>query len=219
MPLKATDEPGEPRIVDQWDEGFGWMAHPEETMERTGHAVATDAGVWIVDPVDAPGIDELIDEVGSVVGVVVLLDRHQRDADEVARRYDVPVYLPGYVDREFDAPVERVGVRLPDTDVRIIHSVDLPFWQEGALYDGETLVVADALGTTGYFAVGREKIGVHPLLRPLPPTALRDLTPSRILSGHGAGVFEDAECELVGAIEGARRRWPRAWLNGLRSLV
>lgn len=219
MPFKATGEADAPTVVDRWEGGFGWQVHPEETMQRTSHAIATDAGVWIVDPVDAPGVDDLVADLGSVAGVVVLLDRHQRDADEVASRYDVPVYLPGYVDRDFDAPVERVGVRLPETDVRLVHSVDLPFWQEAALFDSETLVVADALGTTEYFVVGPERVGVHPMLRPFPPTALRDLTPTRIVTGHGAGVFEDAEYELARAIDGARNRLPGAWLKALRSVL
>ncbi|MGM0399445.1 MAG: hypothetical protein ACQEQY_10705, partial [Halobacteriota archaeon] len=185
MPFKATGESDDLSVVDEWENGVGWLAHPEETMQRASHAIAVDGDVWIVDPVDAPGVDGLITDLGDVVGVVVLLDRHQRDADAFAQRFDVPVYLPPYIDREFDAPVERLGVRLPETTVRVLHTVDLPFWQEAALFDGETLIVADALGTVEYFVVGPERIGVHPMLRPVPPTTLRDLTPARVLTGHG----------------------------------
>ncbi|UWG48094.1 Metallo-beta-lactamase superfamily enzyme [Halanaeroarchaeum sp. HSR-CO] len=219
MPFKATGDPGDLTVVDEWDEGVGWMPHPEETMQRASHAIVVDGDVWVIDPVDAPGVDDLLTGLGEVVGVVVLLDRHQRDADAFAQRFDVPVYLPPYIDREFDAPVERLGVRLPETTVRVLHTVDLPFWQEGALFDGETLIVADALGTVEYFVVRPERIGVHPMLRPVPPTTLRDLTPARILTGHGEGVFEDAECALARAIDGSRNRLPQAWLKSLRSLV
>ena len=218
MPFKASGDPDDPHVVDRWDGGVGWIAHPEETMQRASHALAIDGDVWVVDPVDAPGIDDLLTDMGEVVGVVVLLDRHQRDADAVAQRFDVPVYLPPYVDREFDAPVENVGVRLPDTSFKVMHVVDLPFWQEAALFDGETLVVADALGTVEYFTVKPERVGVHPMLRPVPPTSLRDLAPSRILTGHGEGVFEDAEYGLARAIDGARNRLPQAWFKALRSL-
>lgn len=218
MPLKEHGRADRLTAIDRWDGGVGWLAHPGETMQRASHALAVDGDVWIVDPVDAPGVDDLVTDLGEVAGVVVLLDRHQRDADALAQRFDVPVYHPPYVDREFEAPVERLGVRLPGTDYRVIHSVDVPLWQEAALFDGETLVVADAVGTVEYFTVGPEQIGVHPMLRPVPPMALRDLTPSRILTGHGEGVFDDAETELARAIDGARNRLPQAWLSALRSL-
>lgn len=219
MPFKATGEAGDLTVVDEWDGGLGWIAHPEETMQRASHALVVDGDVWVVDPVDSAGLDDLLSDLGTVVGVVVLLDRHQRDADAVARRFDVPVYHPSYVDREFDAAVERLGVRLPDTEFRVIHSVDVPLWQEAALFDGETLVVADALGTVEYFTVGPERIGVHPMIRPIPPMALRDLAPSRILVGHGEGLFDDAESGLARAIDGARNRLPQAWLKAVRSLL
>lgn len=218
MPFKSRSEATEYAVVDRWEDGLGWIAHPEETMQRTSHAIRTGDRVWIIDPVDVPDLEDIVSDLGSVAGVIVLLDRHQRDASAVARRFDVPVYLPPYIDRDFDAPVERLGVRLPETDVRVVHSVDIPFWQEAALFDGETLVVADALGTVDYFTVGPERVGVHPLLRPIPPVTLRDFAPARILTGHGSGVFEDAESALARGIDGARTRWPTAWLGALRSL-
>lgn len=219
MPFKERTDPDDVTVVDRWDGGVGWLAHPEETMRRASHALVVEGDVWVVDPVDAPGVDDLLADLGDVVGVVVLLDRHQRDADAVAQRFDVPVFLPEYVDREFDAPVERLGLRLPETDYRLVHSVSIPRWEEAALYDGETLVVADALGTADYFTVGRERVGVHPMLRLFPPMALRDLAPERILTGHGNGVFDDAESALVHALDGARTRLPQAWLKSLRSVV
>ncbi|MFB6133597.1 MAG: hypothetical protein ABEJ55_01235 [Halanaeroarchaeum sp.] len=218
MPFKSRSDATEYAVVDRWEGGLGWIAHPEETMQRTSHAIRAEDRVWLVDPVDVPDLNDVVADLGTVTGVVVLLDRHQRDAGAVARRFDVPVYLPPYVDREVDAPVERLGVRLPDTQFRIVHSVDLPFWQEASLFDGETLVVADALGTVEYFTTGPERVGVHPLLRPIPPVTFRDFTPARILTGHGTGVFEDAECALARAIDGARTRWPSAWLGALGSL-
>ncbi|MFB6071299.1 MAG: hypothetical protein ABEJ76_09775 [Halanaeroarchaeum sp.] len=219
MPFKERGEATEPRVVDRWDGGVGWQPFPEETMQRTSHALSIDGDVYLVDPVDAEGIDDLVSDLGDVAGVVVLLDRHQRDADAVAQRFDVSVHCPAYVERSFDAPVERTGVRLADTDVRVIHSVSLPGWDEAALFDGETLVVADALGTVEYFTVGRETVGVHPFLRAFPPRTLRDLAPDRILVGHGTGVFEDAESALVHAIDGARTRLPQAWWKSLRTVL
>ncbi|MWV40438.1 hypothetical protein GRS80_11925 [Natrialba sp. INN-245] len=49
------------------------------------------------------------------------------------------------------------------------------------------------------------------------------LEPERILFGHGEGVLEDAEVALRDALEGARRRFPRALVTqfgtNLRLLV
>ncbi|WP_432419608.1 MBL fold metallo-hydrolase [Halobacterium zhouii] len=224
--------------IDRFDGGVGWIAHADETMERASHALrvpersetadsangeAASAGsgddVWIIDPVDADGIDELVAELGSVRGVVVLLDRHTRDAAAVARRYDVPVYVPSFVDANVPTETKRFSGRLPDSEYDVITVVDWPGWTEAALYDGETLVVADALGTASYFRAGRERVGVHPVLRLTPPSAFEGLRPERILTGHGRGVMEDGTDALRYALDGARSRAPQAWLRGLKSMV
>lgn len=187
-------------------------------MQRASHAIDFGDGVWIVDPVEAPGIDEKIEELGTVKGVAVLLDRHERDAAAFASRFDVPVYHPPYVDREFEAPTEFLGATLPEESVEVIQTLDWPGWKEGALFDGETLLVADVLGNASYFTAGNERLGVHPMVRISPPQKLRRLTPDRILVGHGPGIGEDATRALDRALDGARKRLPQAWLNGLKSL-
>ena len=54
----ATPRSGESvDIVDAFDGGFGWQAQPEESLQRASHALATDDGLWLLDPVDAPGLD------------------------------------------------------------------------------------------------------------------------------------------------------------------
>ena len=219
MPIRDDSSATDPAIVDRFDGGFGWLAHPDETMRRASHAVDFGDGVWIVDPMDAPGITEQIEDLGDVRGVIVLLDRHERDAATVATRFDVPVYRPPYVDREFDAPVEWLGATLPDSEVQVLQTVDVPGWKEAALFDGETLLIADALGNASYFTVGPERIGVHPMLRLSPPTRLRGLEPERIFVGHGEGIQNDAPAALEQALSGARRRLPQAWLKGVRSLL
>jgi len=113
MPAKITEFATEYDEIDRWDGGVGWMPHPEEFMQRASHALATDEGVWIVDPVDAEGVDELVAEYGEVVGVVVLSDYHKRDSDVFARRHGVSVHLPAEVDsvaEELDAPTERLKI-------------------------------------------------------------------------------------------------------------
>ena len=208
--------------IDRWDGGVGWIAHPNETMLRASHALATDAGVWVIDPVDAPGIDDLLAEFGDVAGVVVLLNRHYRDADAVARRHDVPVYVPSWFDQvdEMDSELRRFDDTLPGTDYRVMNVVDSFGWEEAALYDDDTgtLVVPESVGNAPYFTTPGERIGVHPMLRLTPPSALRGLRPERVLVSHGRGVSDDAARALDGALDGSRRGAPKLYAESLRLL-
>ena len=113
MPAKVTERATDHEEIDRFDGGVGWMAHPEETMERASHALATAAGVWLVDPVDADGVGDLIEPLGDVAGVVVLSNHHARDAAVLADRYGVSVTLPEPmtgVAGDVDAPVDRLVV-------------------------------------------------------------------------------------------------------------
>lgn len=221
MPLKASGRSSGIETIDRFDGGVGWIAHPEETLERASHALVVDDAVWLVDPLDAPGVDELLDEFDEIAGVVVLLDRHMRDAATFADRYDVPVYLPAPIDRmpETDR-IERISGSLPGTRYRTITVLDKPGWHEVALYDETTatMVVPEALATIPSFRAGPERLGVHPALRLFPPRVLRRYTPERILVGHGRGVFEKATEALRAAIDGSRRRAPSVYINSLSEL-
>ncbi|MFC7250642.1 hypothetical protein ACFQJ5_12435 [Halomicroarcula sp. GCM10025324] len=224
MAMKETGPATDWAEVDRWERGASWIAYPDEAMERASHVLSTDAGVFVVDPVDAEGIDDLFAEFGDVAGVVLLLARHKRDCAAVARRHDVPVYVPDWmsgVEDDIDAPVERVHRQLPDTDYGIHKIIKNPFWQEAALYgdDDDTLVVAEAVGTADFFLAGSERLGVHPALRLKPPTKLGRLTPDRILVGHGSGVMEDAEAALTDALKGSRGRAPSLYAKTVKSLV
>lgn len=240
MPLKASRPPTEYEEIDRWARGVGWLAYPDEAMARASHALRVGghageytldfrndheahrrADVWLVDPLRAPGIEDRLRELGNVVGVVVLLGRHSRDAVTFARRFDVPLYLPVWVDVDVpeDVGIVRIEEGLPGTEFELLETVDLPLWHEAALYDGETLLVADALGTANYFTTSEESIGVHPLLRLLPPKTLTDLDPARILTGHGEGVMRRASSELSDSLENARGRTHRVWWNALKGLV
>jgi hypothetical protein len=224
MTMKASGPAAEWREIDRWDHGVGWLAHPEEEMQRASHALEADGEVWVVDPVDAVGIDELFAEFGDVAGVVLLLDRHTRDADEIANRHGVSVHVPRWmsgVAEEVDAPVEPLHAQLGDTEYGVHQVVDLPFWQEAALYGEETgtLVVPEALGTAGFFLSGTERLGVHPMLRLFPPKKLGRLSPERILVGHGEGVLDDATDALVDALGGSRSRAPSLYAKTAREFL
>ena len=166
-------------------------------MERASHALLTETGTWLIDPVDNPRVDAL----ENVAGVIQLLDRHHRDCAAIARRLGVPHY-------ERAGPFEFLPVR------------NTRWWQEVALWwpDRRVLVCGDALGTAAYFRAGDERLAVHPLLRFRPPRF--DVQPVAILCGHGPGIFDGAEAALRQALSTSRRRIPgqlvsaaRAWRN------
>jgi hypothetical protein len=189
------------RLVDEWEDGFGWVA--DERLGRTSHAFRAGGRVWLTDPVDAPELEERVRALGSPAGVLQLLDRHRRDCATWARRLGVP-HLCAWRD---DVPFAALRVRRNR------------LWREVALWHepSRTLVCADALGTVGYFCAPRDRVGLHPLLRPFPPHSLGTVEPARILCGHGPGIHDDATDALREALSTARRRLPAALLGLLRT--
>lgn len=223
MPSKESG-PGTFEPVDEFDGGVGWIAHPDETMQRAGHALVDDGSVWLVDPVDADELDDHVDDLGALSGVVVLFNYHRRDAASIATRYDVPVYLPEEMtalsDDDVDATVQRFTGRLGDTGYYLRQIAHSKLWQEWALFDGETLVVAESVGTADYFRAPGERLGVSLLRRLTPPrSTLGELEPERILCGHGEGVFADASGALSTALSNARRTAPRMYVSNAPTLV
>ncbi len=190
-------------LCDEFEGGFGWTE--AGFLERTSHALEIGGGVLVFDPVDVPGIDERIRALGKSEAVIQLLDRHERDAAALAARLGVP----------------HLRMELGDFSGRgrLLRVVWNRAWKEVAFWEPErrVLVVADALGSVGYFTAPGEAIGVHPLLRLRPPRALGELGPEHILCGHGAGVHGPrASPALQEALATARRRLPRALLGTLR---
>jgi len=191
------------QLCDGFEGGLGWTE--PGFLARTSHALGVGGAVLVFDPVDVPGIDERIRALGEPEAVVQLLDRHERDSAAVAARLGVP-----HLRMELGAHGERG---------RLIRIVWNRVWKEVAFWEPErrVLVVADALGTVGYFTAADEAIGVHPLLRLRPPRGLGELEPEHILCGHGAGVHgAAAAASLREALATSRRRLPRALASGLR---
>ena len=223
MPMKGSGT-AEMREIDRFDGGVGWIAYPDERMQRASHALATDDGVYVVDPVDAEGVDDLLAELGDVAGVVVLLDRHKRDAATLARRHDVPVYVPetmAGVASDLDADTEIVDRELGDSGFAVHGIIDNPVWTEAVLYheDDRTLVVPEALGTSDYFLAGEERVGVHPALRMFPPKGLRRFEAEVLLVGHGEGVLTDAAGAIEDAVSRSRSSAPRLYAETFRSFL
>lgn len=210
--------------IDRWSDGVGWLVHPDEGGRRASHALCDAAGdVWLFDPLDAPGVDELVAALagsdGTVAGVVVLSDYHARDAAVFAERYDVAVHLPRFVERARDriaAPIERFDDRIAGFEItrhRPLYAYDEAFaFRER---DG-TLYVPDYLSSLPSVTVGNERIALPTTSRLVPPRELfADLAPERVLFGHGEGVFDDADAALRDTLENARRRLPRALVTSL----
>ena len=184
------------RVYDEYAFGFSWVL--EELMQRSSHALVLDGKVWLVDPV---AVDEALERaagLGEISGVLQLLDRHDRECAALAERYGVP-HL-------------KVPDAVPDTPFKAIPVVRFPGWKETALWwpEQEALVVAEVVGSNEYYTAGRAAVGMHPMLRALPPRGLRSYSPRHLLMGHGAGVHGAAATPaLRQAHDRARRDIPR----------
>jgi len=160
-------------------------------MTRTSHALAAGGRVWLVDPVRWPEALERATALGAPAAVVQLLDRHNRDSAEVAQQLGVPHLV--------------VPAALPGTPFEVIEVKRARRWQEIALWwpEPRTLVIAEALGTNAFFPVGRDRVGVHGLLKATPPRFLARYEPEHLLVGHGDGVHG---AEAAAAIQQALGR-------------
>lgn len=187
MELRFCDERGA--------DGFGWIV--DESMTRTSHALVADGKVWLVDPVDWADAIERAAALGEPAGVIQLLDRHGRDCAALAARLSVPHHV---------TPDE-----VPGSPFRFVPVLSRKRWRESALWWSETrtLAIAEALGSTAFFAVGGDPLGVHLLLRLAPPRMLTAYEPEHVLVGHGDGVHgESATRALRDALRTSRRGLP-----------
>ena len=95
--------------IDRFDGGVGWIAEPDEDLQRASHALVADGDVWVIDPVDTADLDRRLNEFGGVALVSVQQNDYARD---VAQLVEPPVEI-GRVDRidHPDVPVndERVA--------------------------------------------------------------------------------------------------------------
>jgi hypothetical protein len=188
----------ENRFCDDFgSDGFGWTVG--ETMARTSHALAVDGRVWLVDPVDWPEAIERTRTLGEPVGVIQLLDRHNRDCAAIAARLDVPHLL---------TPDE-----LPGSPFTVVSVVRRKHWRESALWwpQTRTLAVAEALGTNRFYTAGKAPVAVHLVLRLTPPRMLGAYRPDRLLVGHGGAVSGPETADAIDdALRTSRRGLPGA---------
>jgi hypothetical protein len=190
------------RVCDELGDGsFGWIE--DGRLRRCGHALVADGRVFLIDPFDDEGVEERARAAGDPAGVLQLLDRHRRDCAAFARRLGVPLHV-----LQAPAPFAPILLGTP------------PGWKEIALWwpERQVLVLADALGTQPGFRTEDERLGVHPLLRLIPPRRLAPLAPRHILVGHGEGVHDDATGALREALATSRRRLPAALVEAARAV-
>jgi hypothetical protein len=194
------------RFCDELDGAFGWIA-ADERMRRCSHALVADGGVWVIDPVDAEGVAERIRGAGDPAGVIQLLDRHNRDSRALAERLDLPHH---------EVPVELI----PGAPFEFLLVRKGWAWKEVALWwpERRVLVCADALGTAPFFLGRGERLGVHPVLRVIPPRRrLGNVQPEVVLCGHGEGILSGAAPLFHEALSTARRRIPSVLANSLQA--
>ncbi len=163
-------------------------------MKRASHALLADGGVWLVDPVDFPGLDERVAALGEPRSVLQLLDRHTRDCALVAARLEVPHLV---------TPSE-----VPGSPFTAFAVPAVPRWKETALWweARRTLVVTEAVGTARYYRAPGRPVGINPVLRLFrPPTVLLGYEPEHLLVGHGAGVHDNVTAALAEAVRRSRR--------------
>jgi hypothetical protein len=166
----------------------------DEFLQRASHALLAADGTWLVDPVDNPSVAEL----EHVVGVIQLLNRHNRDCAAIANKLGVPYHV---------VPRWPLG---PFVFLRIRRNESALWWP-----DERVLACGDALGTARYFLAPGERLAVHPLLRLRPPRLA--VEPDVVLCGHGPGVFDDADAALREALRTSRRRIPQQFVAAARA--
>jgi hypothetical protein len=200
-----TETDVESPAVTEWDGGWSWISYPAERGRRASHALETDAGVWLVDPVDHDGLDDVLATSGDVTAVLVLHDRHTRDAETVARRHNVGVHVPSWMElvrTKLDEEPAVVDDTIPGTNYAVEELVDTDEWEEAFLVDQSSsiMLVPEAVGTLRSFGSDDENLGVHPSLDD-PPRRLADWHPDRLLVGHGKSIYTDAHRQLEAALD------------------
>lgn len=189
--------------ADEHNDCFGWIA--DERIARTSHALCLDGRVYLIDALLGDGVEERVRALGEPTAVLQLLDRHNRDCAAWARRLGVPHV--------------RAWEGIGGAPFEVLPVYESRLWREVALWEpvSQTLVCADALGTSPYFRAAGELIGWHPLVRVHRPRSFRGVAPRRILAGHGSGLEDGAARALAELF--AHRRLTAAWASALRTSV
>ena len=216
-----------PALHVDWSEhevGFSWKPVGDGAAERHSHALRDgDGGVWLVDPIDCLGLDDEIETIGAVVGVIVLFGRHVRDAEPIALRHGAPMHVPTMTIAA-GSNASTYDTELPGTPFTVVPVRDFgSIWHERALWwpENGVLVVAESLGSAASFRAGTDaRLAVHPLLRIAPPrAAFRQASPRVVLCGHGPAITDGAAAAVQLALDESRRKAPRFALGAATEAI
>jgi hypothetical protein len=192
------------QFVDETSFGFGWIAEEPRFLERCSHAIVVGEGVWIFDPVDCEDVEGRIRALGKPAGIVVLFERHERDAGLLAARLAIASSTPNAPPQDPPFQLVRIG------------RGELAAW----FPEHETLLVSEALGTVRYMRAPGESLGLHPWRRLLPPRRLNAFDPAHVLAGHGAGLHGPGTAEALHDVLDHGPSRTLAWLSaGFRAHV
>lgn len=185
-------------------------------MQRSGHALILDTGLWLIDPIDLPDLDGQLAELGRVAGVILTLGRHTRGSFAIAERHGVEVFADEALGTN-KSDVRSIRERFPDTPLM---SVPLRgrgmrfWWREGAVWwpERRLAVVGESLGNPPYYLLRDEILGLHPVRRGQPPRELGRLDIDQLLCGHGNGVATNAGTVVREVLENGPRRRSLFWM-------
>ena len=184
-----------------------WLLGAGDPAQRASSAIVVDAGTLVVDPVDGEGLDALLSGLPPVIGVVTLLDRHQRDAASVAERLGAPRLTP--------VALGGSGVAVEGVEERSVF--ERRNWREALLWlpGRRLLLCAETLGTASFdLARSGDLLGMHPFVRLRPPrAAFAGLDPDVIAVGHGPPLDHDATESMRNVLRRARWQLPQSWLR------
>ena len=170
-----------------------WLWHlydPAVKADLFSTAINTPRGIYLIDPVPltADAINEL-GEQGTIAGIVVTNENHERAARDFARQFQVQLYDRGGVGLGLDA----ISIEGAPAD-------------EIALYsnaDGGTLIIGDALinfEPYGFALLPPKYCSNAKLMRKSLPKLL-DYSFERMLFAHGTPILSGARQRLEQLLE------------------
>ena len=155
--------------------------------------------MWLVDPVDADDAIERAGALGEFAGILQLLDRHNRDCEELSARLGVPHH--------------RLPADSPELPFEAKALIDNRLWREAMLWwpAKKALIVTEALMTVPDLNVGDTGVGLHPALRLIPPRAAAEHEDAEhLLVGHGRPLHAaDTGARVKRAVDHSRRDIPK----------
>jgi glyoxylase-like metal-dependent hydrolase (beta-lactamase superfamily II) len=192
--------------------GFGWLARPDELIQRSSTAFADGGRVWLIDPLRAGGLDAALQPLGTVAGVIITFPGHDRDVAWLANYYGVPVYYPRHLPRiKLEARIEVVEGRVPGSPLQLVPSSGrglLSWFHDTAVWwpERRAMAIGDTLVAVSSYLLPGERLAVHPIRRLSPPTELLVLQPERVYPGHGPSVTEGATEAVAYAVRTSRSK-------------